>query len=346
MFRVLNYSLGSTPCTSLIAYTLLILLCGAISIIQSDHVGDLHLYSPILQNSRLSSHAAILHNKPVGHNWGERGDNGVNVRVLTIYTVEYLHRTFDIPHLRIYKFVDMLSIFIFLYLLFFFIRMQLSIELCLISVLFISTIMPLTYSYHSFHPYDRVGLLLWLLFVWAVRMDHFYLTIPVLLLAVLNKYDAVVLPGLYFFAHVSRVKFFRVAGRTSLLFALGFGLYLLLRTLLPGGFVERDIVETAMGNLDMLLRMGVRYPPFLAFGLPICLAIYGWRAGDQFSRAGFLMALAILLGPMLLATRFEEVRAQMGAMLLLLPLALAGLNRALAQCRRNKAMTANDVVSG
>ena len=85
--------------------------------------------------------------------------------------------------------------------------------------------------------------------------------------------------------------------------------------------------------------MNLRYPPLLAFGLPLGLAIYGWRTGDQFSRAGFLMALAILLGPLFLLTNFEEVRAEMGALFLLLPLALAGLERAMALHRANSATT-------
>lgn len=318
---------------------LIIVISGIITVVQSDYVGDVQIYTLELEDRRVAYHDAIFNNNPVGHKWGDRGDSAVNIRILTVYLVEYAHRLTGISLLKTYKLVDMAAIFASLILSFLFFKRSYTAEIALIAILYLGSILPLTYAYHAFHPYDRPGLLLWILFAWAVRDDRFYLAIPILLIAVLNKYDAVVLPGLYFLTHLSRTRFVPVVVRTIALFALTFGLFFLLRSLLPGGFADTDIVAELQHNIELLLRMNLRYPPLLAFGLPLGLAIYGWRAGDQFSRAGFLMALAILLGPLFLLTNFEEVRAEMGALFLLLPLALAGLERAMALHRANSATT-------
>jgi hypothetical protein len=72
------------------------------------------------------------------------------------------------------------------------------------------------------------------------------------------------------------------------------------------------------------------YPATLAFGLPIVLAILGYKSGDQFMRASVWFAgmIAVIL---VAASNFEEIRGEQMLIPLLSPAALYGLRRVLGE---------------
>ena len=148
----------------------------------------------------------------------------------------------------------------------------------------------------------------------------------VLALSIAVKYDTVLLPALYLLCYVSRENWRVVVLRTAALFAISFGVYVTLRVLIPAGFEPRPIVEQLGQNLWDLRRMNVRYPPLLGLALPGLLALAGLRVTDRFGRAcaGFAVLISV---PLLIATNFAELRAEMPVLVLMLPAALAGLER-------------------
>ena len=72
--------------------------------------------------------------------------------------------------------------------------------------------------------------------------------------------------------------------------------------------------------------LNVFYPPLLVFGPTLALALFGAPRGDRLMRAMALFGV-LLLVPLFIATNFVEVRAQMPMFVLLLPAAIAGLQR-------------------
>ena len=149
--------------------SVLLMLCAIVTVIQSYYVGDLTLYGSELAEPRKALHEAILNNRPLKGAWGLSGDNGINVRVLTVYAAEAVNSLTGLSYGKTYKLFDMASLFLTLALLYSFLRHWHPREYCLIAVLFIGAVLPMTYALHLFHPWDRPGLLLWLLFAWAVR---------------------------------------------------------------------------------------------------------------------------------------------------------------------------------
>ena len=80
----------------------------------------------------------------------------------------------------------------------------------------------------------------------------------------------------------------------------------------------------------MMIETAIFCPPTLAFGLPIVLAILGYKSSDQFIRASVWFARMITV-ILIAASNFEEVRAEQMLIPLLAPAALYGLRRILGE---------------
>ncbi len=76
----------------------------------------------------------------------------------------------------------------------------------------------------------------------------------------------------------------------------------------------------------VLCKHPIDHPAFLAFPGIFCVALRGLRSRNRFTIASFPSGL-FLLAPLSKSYNFIEIRAQMGFVLLLLPLALIGLDR-------------------
>lgn len=309
--------------------SLLALLCGTIVVVQSTYVGDKTVYSLDKAAKRAELHQAILENKPFRGDWVENKTNNVNVRILAVYAVAFASRVTGIGHARLYKLLDMVTLFATLMLLVLYLKKWARLEYCIIAVLFLGAILPMTYAFHFFHPWDRPGALLWLLFAWAVRENSIGACALILFVSILNKYDSIILPGLYFMAHVSRADWKAVTVRTMGLLVVSVATYAALRIGLPDGAFPRDIPENLARNLERILALNIAFPPMLGFSLPMILVVIGWRAADRFSRASFVFGLFVLMGPLFFLTYFDEIRAQIGVFFLMLPAALIGLQSVL-----------------
>src|SRR5262249_26265851 len=100
-----------------------------------------------------------------------------------------------------------------------------------------------------------------------------------------------------------------------------------LRALLPGGFVvPATPVNTLTGNARVAMDLKLIYPPLLAFGPPVLCAWFGWPIAVRVVRRYCIFG-GLLLVPLLTATHFVEVRAEMSVWLLLMPVALLGMQR-------------------
>ena len=317
--------------TSWLPTTFLLALTSAIVLVDSRYVGDLTIYAKDAEAARLQMHEAILRNQPPSEGWAGVGANGLNVRIATIYLSEGFSRVTGLPVLKVYKLIDMASLLAALLCLERFLARWGTLPTRMIAILFVGMILPMTYAFHYFHPWDRLGWLAWIICLWALANDRFGLLVVGLAAGMLIKYDVIVVallyPMVWFDRHDERR---RIALRTVALLILCFGVYFGLRWLLPGGFTPRDYGLHISRNVDTLLTLNVGHPLVLGFGLPTVLAIVGWRDADRFARSAAVIAVP-LLALFFLQTNFNEIRAQMGALTLLMPAATCGLQRLLAR---------------
>jgi len=304
---------------------LLFALCSILVIVQTFYVGDFLIYANDVAGKREAMHHAIFTNTPIGSSWTEHGANGTNIRILSVYLVEAAHKLTGLDYRKLYILLDMGALLAALLVLFAFLRTTFEAPYCLIAILFFGSILPMTYAFHFYHPWDRLGLLLWVLTIWAMRDDRLILSGMLLVIAILNKHDALVLPALYFMGHISVAHWRRTFIRAGTLFLLAVLTFALLKYYLPSEAGGKSIVDQLIRNLDKVISMNITYPPLLGFSIPIFLMLYGWRNANQFTKASCLLALMTLLGPLLLLSNFHELRAEMGVMVLLIPAALLGL---------------------
>ena len=314
---------------------LLVLLCGVLTLTLQSAVGSLSIYSESVESRRLQAHETILHNQLPDNvsSWGELGANGTNIRIASVYLAEGIHELFGISVIHSYWMIDTISLFLALFLLFFFLRHWLPSQYAALGLIYVGSILPLTYLFTLFHPWDRLSLLSWVVLLMLVRSRRFLLLGLCLALSVPIKYDVVLLPGLYWMAHLSRSRFVRTSLETTVLFSISFGMYFLLRTMFPGGFEGGNMADLIAENLQRLVDLAmyfppVAYPPFLVFLLPVLLVIFRFPKDDQFLRAGIIYA-SVLICYFFARSHFEEVRALIPLMLMILPAALLSLQELL-----------------
>lgn len=309
---------------------MIVLVAGVATLILQGYVGDKTIYSPEFAARRDSIHSFILHNQlPPGRTWEDYGINGGQARALTVYTAEAAHRFLGIPVQRVYFWLDTFALFASLILLYNFLRSWGSPERALTGMLIAILVLPLTYALHFFHPWDRLSLLIWISLLSLLKADRLVAFGALLIVGMLVKYDLIFLPGLYFLAHLGSDNR-RVLLTTAALFLVSIGTYLFMVYAFGSGTGDRSIGTQVIHNLGQIRSMTIWYPPFLGFAVPGGLALLGLSRADRFARtcAGFAVLLCV---PFLLLTNFNELRAQMPVVILLLPAALAGLDRLLVR---------------
>jgi hypothetical protein len=314
------------------AFVLLVVLCGVLTLTMQSSVGGMSIYSESYEVRRLQAHDSILNNQlPVGaESWNSIGGNGTNIRIAAVYLAEAMHQVLGISVIHSYWFIDTVSLFLALFLLYFFLSNWLPRHYAALGVIYVGSVLPLTYLFVLFHPWDRLSLLSWVVLFMLVRSRRTLILGVVLALSVSIKYDVVLLPGLYWLAHVSRARFTRTTLETAALFVVSFGVYFGLRAMLPGGFGGGPGMAALMvENLQRFVQLAVyfppvAYPPILVFLLPVLLIVSRFPKDDQFLRAGIVFAGALICY-FFIASHFEEVRAHMPLLLLILPAALLSL---------------------
>jgi hypothetical protein len=266
---------------------------------------------------------------PAGVTWSSFGGNGSNIRVGAVYLAEAAHRLTGARVATAYFVLDTVTLFCALLILFIYLQRWIETPLALLGVLYVCAVLPLTYALHFFHPWDRLSLLSWIVALHLLRDRRLFWFALALVVDVVVKYDIVLLPGLYWLAFITRANWRSVTLKTSALFAVSFGTFAVLRVLLPGGFEPRHFGQQLSVNLHDLAALRLAYPPLLGFAVPVALAAIGFRQADSFARSSALFA-ALLCIPLVLATNFQEFRAEMPILILLLPAALVGCRALLA----------------
>ena len=201
-------------------------------------------------------------------------------------------------------------------------------------MLFIGTILPVTFAFHYFHPWDRVSLFFWVATIWAIHLNRPALVVLLVMLGTAIKFDALVLPGLYFLAWISQKNWFRVTCISGIAFSLSLLTIAALIAVQPGGIEDRELIGLIEGNIHELLRAGISHPFTLIFLPLLLLCAFNIRQADRFDIASLTFACG-LLTVFFTTTHFRELRAQMMVAVLLLPLALLNFSR----CNRSEAHT-------
>ena len=314
-----------------IALILLFSLSCIITLVQTQYVGDLLIYSDEHVENREMLHRFILANElPEGESWRDLGANGTKIRVGVVYLAEFVSKLLGISVAATYKYIDVISMVLSITLLFLILAKFVRVEEAIIGVLFIAAILPMTYHFHYFHPWDRISLALWLVMFLAIFANRPLLLAAVMILAIVVKYDAVVIPLMYFLVHVRRDNYEKVFLVSFILSVLSFGEYFLLRELFEGGSSgDGSILLQIKTNLYHLLEHDIYHPAVLGLTLPAVLAIYGFRSSERSIQGATLFGLILLL-PHMTLVNFREIRAEMPALVALLPGALIGLRLALS----------------
>ena len=242
-----------------------------------------------------------------------------------MYVAETVHRATGLPVQRVYFWLDTVALFAFLIVLYGFLRWWASPSQALVAVLLTILILPLTYALHFFHPWDRLSLLIWVALLWLLRAERLIAFGALLVVGMLVKYDLIFLPGLYF---LTKLPFRepRVLLTTAGLFLLSIGTYLFIVLAFGSGLGERQMSAQVIANLEQIWSMKIWYAPLLGLAIPGALAVLGVPQADRFARAcaGFAVLQCV---PLFLRSNFAELRAEMPVVILLLPAALAGLDR-------------------
>ncbi|MDG2384169.1 MAG: hypothetical protein P8N76_21040 [Pirellulaceae bacterium] len=309
--------------------SVLAFMCLAIAITNTYYVGDATIYREDKQAENRAFHNNLLYNQLPEGGWEAHGANGTNCRIFAIYLAETVHRYSGVDILRIYRSMDLIFIALTLFLSFFFFRSLVTTSTAIIGILYLGWILPLTYAFHVFHPWDRIGWFAWLLAIFAIRKDKPYLLAIIVVLGVTIKMDLLAVAGLYFLVYLNRTNWKRVTLTTAVISLMGIATLAFLSHCLPGG-VDTDRVFTLIGwmknNYWVLCKHPIDHPAFLAFPTIFCVALMGLRSRNRFAIASFSYGL-FLLSYIAKSNNFIEIRAQMGFVLLLLPLALIGLDR-------------------
>jgi hypothetical protein len=306
-------------------------------------IGALTIYAPDVESKRLQLHSAILaHVPPSGQTWESIGARGTSTRIATVWLAEGLHRTAGIPVLKAYLFIDTVSLWASLVLLVVLLR-QWSPSISnysLLGLLYYISILPLTYFFYFFHPWDRVSQCLWIVLLICIRRNRYALLAATLALSMIVKYDTAFVPAIYWFANVTRRTLISTSLRTIALFVLELAIIVGLGAAFSGGgtrpFNFGDGLARLSLNFESMLRMNVYYPPLLVHGLPTILAIYGWPHADRIARAMVVVGLGCMVPVWLVGSNFHEVRAQLPLTILLLPAALFGLKRVIDGAGRDR----------
>jgi len=309
---------------------MLALLAGVIAIALQAYVGSVTIYADDLQAKRDELHESIVSNRaPRGGTWAAVGASTLNVRIGAVYLAEGVHRVSGLSVSRTYILLDTIFLFATLVALTLYLRHWFDDVLCLVGLLYFAAVLPMTYFLYAFHPWDRPQLLLWILMLAFVRDRRFLALAGCLGVSMVVKFDSILIPAFYFICNLPHRPWRRLMLESAVLGVVAVGGYLALRWSFPAPnepsrFSGPAIAQLVRYNLSTLLSMNVKYPPLLAFVVPLSLAAPRLFRRERFVVVSVLFAF-ILGGIWFLTTHAEEVRAEMVFLVLLLPAALISL---------------------
>lgn len=322
----------NTNYQKVIGFFLLSWLLASITIGMQTWIGDQTIYSKQLEKQREELHFGVLENKaPGGKGWTALGATSIQKRIGIVYLAEAIRTNTGLTVAKIYKLLDTVFLFVNLLALYFYLKKWLPDPYSLLGVLYFCAMLPLTYLFQLFHPWDRLQMVLWMGLLYLVAERNFVVLIVCLFLSVLVKFDTILLPFLYFLVHVSRSGWLKTSLETLFLLLITFGTYMALGQLFPspvdGSYYNlQGAFSTLWSNAQKLVEMNVRYPPLLVHTLPVFLALFFLPSKHRFVASSVVFALG-LSGVYMVFSNYEEVRAHMVILVLVLPSALLTLKK-------------------
>lgn len=311
--------------------TLLIWLMATVSIGLQGWVGDQTIYSKQFESLRESAHFGILANEaPGGAGWAAVGGLTVEKRIGVVYLAEGIRKLTKLPVGEIYKLLDTVFLFAFLTGLLFYLRRWVPDVYCLVGVLYVSTMLPMTYFLHVFHPWDRLQLAIWIGLLHLIHARQFAALAVGLFISVLVKFDTVLIPFFYFAVHLTPRQWKKTCVESLALLLLAFGTYAALGHLYPApldtsaGYNLETAFSQVHKNIQTIIAMNLRFPPLLVHVLPLFLALFFLQTKARFVWASVAFGFG-LSAVFFMFSNYEEVRAHMVVLVLVLPSALLTL---------------------
>jgi hypothetical protein len=300
----------------------------------------LHTYYDTDQVRVQQLHDAIVAAQPPAEKrWEDFGANGTALRRLAVLSVDAVHDASGVALKWVYFAQDSACLFLFFPLLFALLCRVAHPSVALIGVLYTSTVLVTTYHFGWFHPWDRPSQLVWVLALHAVLASRPAAFAGLLVVGMLIKYDMLLLPLAWPVARSERVGWRRALIEAAAFFAVGLSIYVGLRLALPGS-IEKPHGSAGARSLfflrelgGSLLRQGPTLPPLLMIGMPMALALVGFRRLGQGLR-GFVVVALLMWSIYALRSHFHESRAQVPVLLLTLPAAALWVGHLLGLERR------------
>jgi len=321
---MLRYCLGKCGFTPL-EFLIVMLIALVAAIITVVRVSDLSVYSVDNTHKRGELHRAILQNHPPGDgSWNASGANNLNVRVAVVWIAEHLSKMTGKSTEFIYRAIDLTALFVGLLTIQGLLKHLYSPVEAIFGLLLFCLLLPLTALDHYFHPWDRPMLFLWAAMILALMNKRVVLFAILYTISVIMKFDSIFAVGLILFLNARTDNWRRATETTLIVAAIGVMPLAALLILYPDGQEPIDVFQQVSRNISVAAELGFGYPPLLTHGLLLALGIAGWKSATILVRRLWMFGL-ILLIPHLLVTNFLEVRAQIGTMLCMLPLALLGM---------------------
>lgn len=320
---------------SAIQLIILFLFSALISMGLQQSVGDETIYSKELEAKRIIIHESMLNNTITENSskgnvnvYGGPNLKGISTRIGTVYFADFINRNVNVPVLKVYKGIDTFFLWLSITALFFYLRLFVSKQNAMLGVLYFCSIIPLTYFFQLFHPWDRFSFFLWILLLICIEKNRLLMYSVLYLISIVVKFDTILLPALFFLRNIKSQpsKLFIMC---AILGITGLFEFELINFAFPnGGFDEGNFISNALNqiakNITVALKSFVGYPPMVVFFVPALLICFGWRNSFYNERLFFLFSLPLLV-LMIILTNFIEVRAELPVLLLWLPLALRGM---------------------
>jgi hypothetical protein len=332
--RFLLDALATTRFSTRFRELFVVVLISAVSAVATTSIiGDLTVYAPENDEKRRQMHAAMLENvPPEGKTWDDVGANNLNVRVAIVLLADGISNLTGQHVDFVYRAIDLSCLFAALLLIYHLLKTRFVPFIAFGGLLLTCTLLPLTMLDHYFHPWDRPMLLLWAAMIWATTQNRLFVFGLLYALAVAIKLDALMAVGMVWFARVKLDDWLRPTLETTALALVGATVLFVLLTLFPGGQEHIDIARQLGRNFEVAQSYGIAYPPLLVHGLLGIFGALGWSSAQPLLKRFWLFGLVMLL-PHLLLTNFVEVRAQVGTLLCMLPLAMHGIHAASSSTR-------------
>lgn len=288
------------------------------------------IYSPDNAGRREVLHHAVLSGElPAGAaSWDELGANTVGLRLAVPWLAERIHVATGVSLGAAYQLIEFVATMGTLALLFLLLARELPKEHAILGCLYLAAVLPLSAFLHYFQPWDKPALAFWIAGAMLILADAVVPATVVVAIAVLVKFDAVVLPVLYVLANMRRLKPRALALRSLPLWVASIVPFAVLQGLRPAASEPRDLVAQAIDNIAAFRDTWFAYPPMIGFLLPVTLGALGFSRASREQRSMYVFALGVL-GILAATTNFVEIRAEFAPLTLMLPCALVGLGRIL-----------------